>query len=252
MLISGTIAAFYPSSFMTEVDALSNYGMLENYKSKDSSNNVKCINENININGENAGNIEASSNGLVPLANSFGNDDRYYGEKYDNKKDKGFDCRINNNNNNNEQRILPSPTPLHPPPTPVDNVCTVWTDSTPNNNDIFFAKSTDGGLTFSEPENISESTGFSDEPQVICEGNNVYVVWFEDTPDTPFISDIFFARSTDGGLTFSEPENISQTTGTSERPQISSEGNNVYMVCMTFLGILATLISSLQEVPMVD
>jgi hypothetical protein len=67
-------------------------------------------------------------------------------------------------------------------------------------------------MTFSEPENISESTGFSDSPQVICEGNNVYVVWFEDTPDTPFITDIFFARSTDGGLTFSDPESLSENT----------------------------------------
>ena len=42
----------------------------------------------------------------------------------------------------------------------------VWQDNTPNNDDIFFAVSTDGGLTFSEPENISENTGFSVDPQI--------------------------------------------------------------------------------------
>ena len=42
----------------------------------------------------------------------------------------------------------------------------VWTDFTAGNNDIFFARSTDGGLTFSEPENLSETTGGSFLPQI--------------------------------------------------------------------------------------
>ena len=61
-------------------------------------------------------------------------------------------------------------------------------------------------------------------------------------------ADIFFARSTDGGLTFSEPpENISENTGNSLRPQISSDGDNVYVVWQS----ADTRISSLQGVPMV-
>ena len=105
----------------------------------------------------------------------------------------------------------------------------VWQDDTPGNFDIFFARSTDGGLTFSEPpENLSENTGSSTEPQISVEGNNVYVVWEDDTPG---INDIFFARSTDGGLTFSEPpQNISESTGVSFNPHISSDGDNVYVV----------------------
>ena len=44
-------------------------------------------------------------------------------------------------------------------------------------------RSTDGGLTFSAPpENLSENTGSSTEPQISVEGNNVYVVWEDDTP----------------------------------------------------------------------
>ena len=52
----------------------------------------------------------------------------------------------------------------------------------------------DGGLTFSDPENLSEeNTGDSFGPQVICEGDNVYVVWYDFTTDYS-TSDIFFAR----------------------------------------------------------
>ncbi len=112
-----------------------------------------------------------------------------------------------------------------------NNVYVVWRDSTasPDNNDIFFARSIDGGLTFSEPDNLSNSTGRSFDLQISSEGNNVYVVWEDDT-GTPGIPDIFFARSIDGGQTFSTPDNISENTGRSYIPQISTEGNNVFVV----------------------
>jgi glutaredoxin len=110
-----------------------------------------------------------------------------------------------------------------------DNVYVVWYDTAPGSPDIFFARSTDGGLTFSDPKNISENTGGSQIPQISSNGNNVYVVW-EDTTTTDGNSDIFFARSTDGGLTFSDPKNISENTGNSVLPQISIEGDNVYVV----------------------
>ena len=40
------------------------------------------------------------------------------------------------------------------------------------------------------------------------------MVW-EDDNDIPEDRDIFFARSTDGGQTFSEPDNISENPGVS-------------------------------------
>ena len=68
----------------------------------------------------------------------------------------------------------------------------------------------DGGLTFGEPYNISETLLGSVTPQISLEGNNVYVLWVEQT-DTPVNDEIFFARSINGGLTFGEPDNISET-----------------------------------------
>jgi hypothetical protein len=100
-----------------------------------------------------------------------------------------------------------------------NNVYVVWENGTPDNFEIFFARSTDGGMTFSEPINISDNEGDSSDPQISIEGNNMYVVWLDDTPGN---RDIFFASSTDGGLTFSEPINISDNEGESIRPVISS------------------------------
>ena len=109
-----------------------------------------------------------------------------------------------------------------------NNVYVVWIDGTFPNLDTFFTFSTNNGQTFQTPDNLSEdNTGRSEDPQISLEGNNVYVVWQDNTPGN---SDIFFAFSKDNGLTFSTPDNLSENTGDSEDPQISSEGNNVYVV----------------------
>ena len=110
-----------------------------------------------------------------------------------------------------------------------NNVYVVWQDDTPGNNDIFFAVSNNNGQTFSTPvDNLSENMGDSIVPQISSEGNNVYVVWQDDTPGN---NDIFFAVSNNNGQTFSTPvDNLSENMGDSIVPQISSEGNNVYVV----------------------
>ena len=56
-------------------------------------------------------------------------------------------------------------------------MCNVWNDNTPGNDEIFFSGSHDDGETFSTPLNISRNAENSQESQVKCDGNNVYVVW---------------------------------------------------------------------------
>jgi hypothetical protein len=209
-------------------------------KSKDSKsislNKIKCINTNININGNNAGNVSIGNKGQG-YSDAYPSGGSGHGEKhYDayNKKNKDFDCAINNNNNNNNvvtgdggdgnQTIPPEPT--------TNNVYVVWQDNTPGNSEIFFAVSNDNGQTFSTPLNISKNTGSSIGPQISSEGNNVYIVWQDNTPGSP---ETFFAVSNDNGQTFSTPINISNTPqpailSSLQNPQISSEGNNVYVV----------------------
>ena len=88
----------------------------------------------------------------------------------------------------------------------------VWSDGPSGLMEIFFSFSTDNGLSFSQPDNISESTGNSVTPQIATNGDNVYILWQENTLN-PNNSDIFFSFSTDNGLSFSQPKNISKNTG---------------------------------------
>jgi hypothetical protein len=98
-------------------------------------NKLKCINTNININGENAGNVNIGNKGQAADAvngkgylgayssdgSGYDGNGGYYDNGYDNnKQEKGFDCVINNNNNNTNinlgggggnQTVPPEPEP---------------------------------------------------------------------------------------------------------------------------------------------
>jgi hypothetical protein len=82
-------------------------------------------------------------------------------------------------------------------------------------------------IYFSEEINISKNNGTSELPQVTAEGNNVYVVWQDNTNGN---YDVYFAYSPDNGRNFESIRNLSKNNGTSELPQVTAEGNNVYVV----------------------
>jgi hypothetical protein len=115
-----------------------------------------------------------------------------------------------------------------------NNVYMVWQDSVPGNNlrnyDIFFKKSNDGGNTFSkEVINLSNNNGFSEHPQISASGNNVYIVW-ADNSNSSTSREILFVRSTDGGNVFSNPISLSEDTRDSNNQEIFAFGDNVYVV----------------------
>ncbi len=104
-----------------------------------------------------------------------------------------------------------------------NNIYTTWMDDSSGNFDIFFSKSTDGGLTFTAPVNLSRDEQESGYPQIAVSDNNVYVTWTNGVGDRNH--DVFVSKSTDGGLTFSQPLNISNSPGESGWPQIAADGN---------------------------
>src|SRR6266850_631478 len=105
------------------------------------------------------------------------------------------------------------------------NINVVWADINPAdlNTDIFFARSSDGGATFSTAQNVSRSSGFSSNPWLTVDaGANINVSWEDNTPGN---RDIFFARSTDSGATFPTPVNLSADSGLSLAAQIAADKN---------------------------
>ena len=57
----------------------------------------------------------------------------------------------------------------------------VWSDDTPGTTEILYRRSTDGGASFGGTVNLSNTTGHSYPAALAAYGNNVYVVWTDNS-----------------------------------------------------------------------
>src|SRR2546422_824408 len=118
----------------------------------------------------------------------------------------------------------------------------VWLDNTPGNYDIFFSRSSDGGATFSTPENLSNDPGDSENPQIVVDSTgNINVVWQDNPPGN---WQILFTRSSDGGATFSTPKNISNDPRGAGNPYMAVDsGGNINVAWVSSPTVLPNIIS---------
>lgn len=129
------------------------------------------------------------------------------------------------------QNVSISPAPAHsidPVVTASGNsVYVAWSEPvTGNSNDIIFRRSTDGGVAFDAPINVSNNTGLSRFPAMTADGTKVWLAW---TDKTPLNDDIFLARSVDGGSLFEPKVNLSNTATNSADPTVTAKGSAVYV-----------------------
>ncbi len=98
-----------------------------------------------------------------------------------------------------------------------DNIyllCSVDRNSNPDPLDVMFARSTDGGVTFSSPIKINDDPGTSAYQwfgtMSVAPTGRIDVVWL-DTRDNPGtnISALYYSYSQDGGTTWSQNERLS-------------------------------------------
>lgn len=104
----------------------------------------------------------------------------------------------------------------------------VWSAGDEEDRFILFARSVDGGKTFTPPLSLSgniRSAVFN--PEVSSSGRNVYVVW--QGPSKNGNQDIFLRKSLDYGSTFGGIENISNDPGGSGNPAIALIGNSTHI-----------------------
>ena len=100
------------------------------------------------------------------------------------------------------EAFAPVPLRFAPPAITGDNVYVIWfTNNTANNNDeVLFRASTDGGVTFGDKINLSNTTDAnSTRAEIASDADSVVVTWWESnqTSETPVMR-----VSDDNGETF--------------------------------------------------
>lgn len=86
------------------------------------------------------------------------------------------------------------------------------------NNDVFFSSSTDGGYSFSIPNNVSKNGGAAREEVAVGPSGTIYVTWVAGYSGN---TDIFFSSSIDGGASFSAASNVSANALNSFHPELA-------------------------------
>jgi len=92
---------------------------------------------------------------------------------------------------------------------------------------IYPTQNIQADVAFNGVVNISDDSIDSLVPQIASSGNNVYIIWRNNTSTN---AEIYFKSSTNNGTSFGSALNLSGASGLSDTPQIDASGNKVYAV----------------------
>jgi len=101
-----------------------------------------------------------------------------------------------------------------------------WYDHRTGTDQVYYKRSTDNGLNWSQDTALSSGTGYRADPALAAAGEFVHLVW-EDARSGN--SGVFYRRSTDGGLTWEQEQRLDANNYGSRSPCVCVEESLVHV-----------------------
>jgi hypothetical protein len=105
----------------------------------------------------------------------------------------------------------------------------VWFDERDGNDEIYYKRSTDAGVSWGADTRLTNNTSWSFLPSVAVSGTAVHVVW-QDNRDGEYNYEIYYKRSTDAGISWGADTRLTNSSAYSEYPSLSVSGTVVHVV----------------------
>ena len=128
-----------------------------------------------------------------------------------------------------DTRLTFDPALSNPPVISVSGLVVhiVWRDNRDGNNEIYYKRSTDGGVSWEPDIRLTNDNSWSYNPSIATSGSDVHVVWNDERNGN---LEIYYKRSEDGGINWGEDTRLTNTGATSQLPSIAASGPNVHLV----------------------
>ena len=146
-----------------------------------------------------------------------GNREIYYKRSSDGGSNWGADVRLTTNTSiSQEPSVSASGTLVH----------VVWEDYRDGNYEIYYKRSTDGGVNWGADTRLTNSANYSSLSSVSVSGTNVHVAWIDERDGN---SEVYYKRSTDDGVNWGTDTRLTNSIYYSSLPSISVSGMNLHI-----------------------
>ena len=106
------------------------------------------------------------------------------------------------------------------------NVSLCWVDDRDGNTEIYYKRSTNGGVSWSSDTRLTNDPNISTSPSIISSGTAIHVVWQDDRDGN---NEIYYKRSTDNGINWIADFRLTNNAGASLAPSVSVSGLVVHV-----------------------
>jgi hypothetical protein len=103
----------------------------------------------------------------------------------------------------------------------------VWWDWRDGNEEIYYKRSIDSGVSWGTDTRLTNNPSYSDDPSIISSGSNIHVVWNDNRDGN---SEIYYKHSTDAGVTWGEDTRLTNNNAISFLPYVAVSGSVVHVV----------------------